>query len=902
MRSSSVQVARLGLKITYTEIISHKLFCCIRGPIFRVPVLNFVLGAKEFNVFMFGFAWAVCGPREVATVTLLKHPGSIGTPTSNLGVRPFRPTMSFPQESEVDFLKRLVQEAQQAREEAQARFDDEKQARVKAESLNKEAQARLDDEKQARAKAESLTRQTTLLEYLESCHSYLQKGLLVETNKALTTKGSTNPRDKYYPKALKTWEDFPRLQEDCFGAYFGFLNPSDQPEARLFSPVISIQDTGRKISRRKLASEQDLEHYERLAVEDMVTDIIVALGENETVQQEWRLDEGVAFENHANSLSDTAEEVLQRLRIQTPSTSPQSSRSSSFSDISSRQCSTPKRSRADQFCVYKTRSGARELLLIVEYKPPHKLSVGNLRAGFRDMRIKEEVIDSATIPTEEGAKLQYNADRLAAAVATQAFHYMIQNGLEYSYITTGEAFVFLHIKDDEPTTLYHHVAVPTEDVDHDDPGVGFLHPRTAVAQVVGLCLMAFRSERRNHKWRRDAKTKLDKYAVDYEDVLRRIPETQRKLTPASAYRGKKNPLTVRSPYFLRRVRCMPDTLSGSRNDRYDDDPDAPREPNTGGTRQRKERHQTNVGQPEKSRNTGAGTSGKERRRQYCSQQCLLGIGRQSSLDNECPNVLHHKRHGDKHALDRSGFLYAVRMQLAHDLDNNCEPLGLQGARGALFQITLDSHGYVFVGKGTVQAFKPDLLWEGEMYGQLEKIQGTAVPVYLGNIDLDEWYNLDLGVRILHMLLMSWGGEDIERSEMVNQTPWLQDEVQRTVDDVRRAGIDQMDVRSPNILWNQEVQRAMLIDFERAVWIGSPKGRTPEQRAMQEISHNDRFKQARSPIRKRKQRRMVDPTKIDGYPVNYDGLGTVVPLQEEAKSISGFTNSQITSDDWALPDN
>jgi predicted acylesterase/phospholipase RssA len=114
-------------------------------------------------------------------------------------------------------------------------------------------------------------------------------------------------------------------------------------------------------------------------------------------------------------------------------------------------------------------------------------------------------------------------------------------------------------------------------------------------------------------------------------------------------------------------------------------------------------------------------------------------------------------------------------------------------------------------------------------------------VYLGNIDLLEWYNLDLGVRILHMLLMSWGGEAADEDEAVKGMAGMQEEIQRTVAEVRRAGVDQMDVRSPNLLWNREAQRVMLIDFERA--------HAAKKRAMQEISPNKRRKPFKSSMRR-----------------------------------------------------
>jgi hypothetical protein len=250
-------------------------------------------------------------------------------------------------------------------------------------------------------------------------------------------------------------------------------------------------------------------------------------------------------------------------------------------------------------------------------------------------------------------------------------------------------------------------------------------------------------------------------------------------------------------------------------------------------------------QKDKGGNNGKPASGSRgTQRQYCTQKCLLGIMRESRRDENCPNTLLHPRVGAKHAVGRSKFLDLLRQQLADDLDHNCEPLGLQGARGAIFKIILISHGYVFVGKGTVQAFVPDLRHEGKVYRQLEDLQGTAILVCLGDIDLVEWYYLDVGVRILHMLLMSWGGDLADEDEAVKNTPELPKWIQQTVAEVRRAGIDQMDVRSPNLLWNREAQRVMLIDFERAIVIkAGPKGRV-----MQEMSPNKR-ERAGSPERK-----------------------------------------------------
>jgi hypothetical protein len=211
------------------------------------------------------------------------------------------------------------------------------------------------------------------------------------------------------------------------------------------------------------------------------------------------------------------------------------------------------------------------------------------------------------------------------------------------------------------------------------------------------------------------------------------------------------------------------------------------------------------------------------------------------VDQSCSNVSSHPKRGKRgtqHAISEYEFADLVREQLAKDLDYNFEPLGLDGARGTLYRITLQPHGYIFVGKGTVGSFIPDLRHEGKTYQQLDQLQGTAVPVYLGNIDLVEMYYHDLGVPIIHLLLMSWGGEAIEEAELWKANGLL-DEVDRTVAEVRDEGIDQHDVRSPNVLWNEEVGRVMLVDFERAIRIKS--AHNSGARPLHESSPNKRQK-------------------------------------------------------------
>jgi hypothetical protein len=96
---------------------------------------------------------------------------------------------------------------------------------------------------------------------------------------------------------------------------------------------------------------------------------------------------------------------------------------------------------------------------------------------------------------------------------------------------------------------------------------------------------------------------------------------------------------------------------------------------------------------------------------------LLGLVRKRPLDDACPNVGAHRAHGtgNHHALGRKSLMKLMLRQLAQDPDNGCEPLGKQGARGALFRLTLEWYRYTFVVKGTMTAFIAKLKHKGLVY-------------------------------------------------------------------------------------------------------------------------------------------------------------------------------------------
>jgi hypothetical protein len=109
-------------------------------------------------------------------------------------------------------------------------------------------------------------------------------------------------------------------------------------------------------------------------------------------------------------------------------------------------------------------------------------------------------------------------------------------------------------------------------------------------------------------------------------------------------------------------------------------------------------------------------------------------------------------------------------------------------------------------KDTVGTFH----YVARIYHALQTLQGYAVPVYLGDIYLPQNIYYLPTRAIVHMCLMAPGQKGVE-----DQRSFFKDEIDRTKSGLSDAGIERLDERAPNVLWNEEVQRVMFIGFGRA---------------------------------------------------------------------------------------
>ena len=95
-----------------------------------------------------------------------------------------------------------------------------------------------------------------------------------------------------------------------------------------------------------------------------------------------------------------------------------------------------------------------------------------------------------------------------------------------------------------------------------------------------------------------------------------------------------------------------------------------------------------------------------------------------------------------------------------------------------------------------------------------------MPVYLGIINVARGHILPGGAQVFHLLLMLWCGNTITSSTAITSRQ-AEDETRRSSKAVLSEGVHHGDEHASNLLWNEELRRVMLVDFDRAVLLPPP---------------------------------------------------------------------------------
>ncbi|KAM5438507.1 hypothetical protein MferCBS31731_005084 [Microsporum ferrugineum] len=656
----------------------------------------------------------------------------------------------------------------------------------------------------AERRLEEQIRCSTLPEYLDACHTHLFLGLVPGHPKG-STKGSANNADgKLRPDRIREWTLFAEAQT----AIWDQLVDGDFITQRHFSSLHGLMTIGHNM-KKIIRSELDLRYFQRDAITVPATSVIEALYQNEQLREAFKLQGHIVFENHTNTLTDgeEEEEVVAR---------PSKLRKTTGGTATPNAPPTSGRPLADEFCVYDEGEKVKRPAFIGELKPPHKFPLAAIQDGLQDMEL-DEVVECHRADTNETRHR-----RLVAAVITQAFSYMIKAGVEYGYVSTGEALIFFHFDAEDPGTVYYYLSAPKQDVGETTGFTGELDGdnrlhMTAAGQVLAFALQAIRTAPHDQNWRIWAEERLKTWVIVEEDLGSPTPSANdARFSPPYEPLKSAKLFIQRSPVRTRsraRSTCKPTSTSPGRSDENNDDSGGP---DSGSPSPRPPPTNVTVVPPPLPAwaSSYKGPVCRDGTRRYCTQKCLLGLVNGGPLDSACPNA---KEHGtDNHRIDHTTFITLLKAQIQQKPDPRiplgCESLHRHGARGALFEVILFAYGYTFVGKGFPWEFRHYLRHEKAVYDQLQPIQGVHVPVCLGTIDIPKQPMCYDGIAYIpHFLLLAHAGTSI--SDCGALKGQVISAASESLQAIHKHGVLHRDVEMRNMLWDSE--RILIIDFERA---------------------------------------------------------------------------------------
>lgn len=137
---------------------------------------------------------------------------------------------------------------------------------LKAEEERKQAEERQRQAEERERQERERNRPTTFGEFIKHCHDLLWRPLRAEAPSRSTTGKIPPPTGKYCPIRLLPWTDCEARQREIYESVYRYLQPTEDDARQLFTPLIALEDHGRRFARRPISSEQDLETCERLAV------------------------------------------------------------------------------------------------------------------------------------------------------------------------------------------------------------------------------------------------------------------------------------------------------------------------------------------------------------------------------------------------------------------------------------------------------------------------------------------------------------------------------------------------------------------------------------------------------------------------------------------------------------
>ncbi|KAG5989138.1 hypothetical protein E4U52_005895 [Claviceps spartinae] len=643
---------------------------------------------------------------------------------------------------------------------ALAQKEVEKRRRIKA-------LAQKEKEKCRRISAEEKIEPLTLGEYFQWRHNAnIVLNLPLELHDG--TKGPVaDAEGRVYPRSIIPWAGFKTIQDGILKK----IPMKTKLSQRNFATRSYLLD---KLEHPELiSSEQSLTIRQAEAITGPVTFVMKHLERIRNLWPSLGIQGTADFQSHKNT-GTTKTKTGTKTKTKTGTKRTRSA------------AATGKTGPPDLYCKFMRICGTlSEVIMVVEYKPPHKLPLimlMELLDNIVSIHLDDNFIDKHT-----------ENQRLVAAVIIQLFAAMVNNDVQYGYIDTGEALVFLHIKANDPFTVEYYISDPKSDVEKEADADGKLR-LSAVSQVLAFTIQAMKAPKATSSWLARLKDlpKWKDARIEANDISSG-PDLKDKFSPYKRKNRKREPHpSDPDPAVTRSAFQSANRLAEEPND----------EDKADDSQQGKKKSQ-NLGRRKIQSDVF--------NRSYCTHECIRGLAFGTPLDKNCPNV---KDHGSKH-IDRQEFLRLMRDQLdGENAHAHCKPINASGHIGHLFKICLLPHGYTLVTKAVGLCDSAPLIHEEKMYNYLRDLQGRFIPACAGYIELKWIFRGEAydNTAFRHFLFLSYAGKPVLKAlSKVNYS--VVREVLDALAQLHQRRVMHRDAAPRNMLYDARTGRYMVIDLE-----------------------------------------------------------------------------------------
>lgn len=440
---------------------------------------------------------------------------------------------------------------------------------------------------------------------------------------------------------------------------------------------------------------------------------------------------GLEVKRHVNWLAETGREVFMRRSDNTliPDVKPERPNDQDLRSV---------------FRLSKQGNGGNpnhpgDLLYFFDMHQLEKMPMHDLRLGLKTMELglKADKIEKRSL---DEVFLNYvGKTQHIIQTINRMYHYMLEAGLSFGYITNGPAFVFLRINWHNPTILQYQLMEPMEMAKHHE---GQRIQCSAAMQVLSFAILSLTKTQAEQDDRQKIITQMKDNPPLVQELFRHRDIFYDDHVHTAAMAPFQEPITypnVDMDHFHRR-----DVLIHAERTGY-------------GT------HVPRIHFPKREE--------PPRLDQWCTVWCLLGLKLGHFMDPTCPNVAAHVGNAVEegeavythpHPISYAEFVNDITNQFKHTLDVGLIPLNKQGKRGIYFQCIFLQRGYVFLAKGTAAEFQIDFHGEQMAHFQVQDLEAECIPVHMGLFNfsipiISRPYYADHKTYLYHFALFSFCG-------------------------------------------------------------------------------------------------------------------------------------------------